>query len=168
MVHYHPFLPVFGENSRVLILGTFPSPKSRALGFYYGHPQNRFWKLLAEITGVEIAKTIEAKRKLILTNNLALYDVLGSCESTGASDSGITNVVPSDLSIILNYAPIEIVFSNGSRAYEFYQKYQLPQTKIPAVKLPSTSPANASYSLVKLVELWRCALETAAVSNDVK
>lgn len=150
----HTFEPVFNNNSKVLILGTFPSVKSRESDFYYGHPQNRFWKVIAEITKVENYRTIEEKKKMLLDNNIAIWDTIFSCNIIGSSDSSITNVIPIDLSIILEKCDIKRIYVNGGKAYELYNKYLLNTTGIEAVKLPSTSPANARWSLEKLIESW--------------
>ncbi len=151
----HPFPPLYGPDSRILILGSFPSVKSREQQFFYGHPQNRFWKLIAALLGAPVPETIEEKRALILGNHLALYDTIFSCEITGSSDASIKNAVPTDLSPILQTARIVKICCNGTKSWELYQKYQLPLTGIPAEKLPSTSPANAAWSLEKLTAAWR-------------
>lgn len=150
----HPVEPLFDENSRILILGTFPSPKSREGQFFYHHPQNRFWKVMAALTDSPVPETIEQKKELMLSNGFAVWDVIKSCSVTGASDSSIRDVVPADLSIILGNAPIERIFANGEKAYGLYMKYIFPKTKRPITKLPSTSPANASWSLERLIEAW--------------
>ncbi|MGL4990523.1 MAG: DNA-deoxyinosine glycosylase [Sarcina sp.] len=150
----HTFKAIFDENSEVLILGTLPSVKSRETDFYYGHPQNRFWKVIARITSTENYNTIEEKKKMLLDNKIAIWDTIASCDIVGSSDSSITNVVPSDLSIILNYSNIRKIYVNGGKAYELYNKYLLKKTGIEAIKLPSTSPANARFSFENLVEKW--------------
>lgn len=151
----HPVLPIFNEHSRVLILGTFPSPKSREARFFYHHPQNRFWKVMAALAEAPIPETIEQKKTLMLDNRIALWDVIESCRIIGASDSSIRDVVPADLSMIFNKAPIEKVYANGEKAWQLYMKYIFPQIKRPIIRLPSTSPANAAWSLEKLIEVWR-------------
>ncbi|HOA42250.1 MAG TPA: DNA-deoxyinosine glycosylase [Bacillota bacterium] len=156
----HPVEPLFNENSRVLILGTFPSPKSREGKFFYHHPQNRFWKVMAALTGPPAPETIEEKKELILSNGFAVWDVVKSCRVTGASDSSIKDVVPTDLSIILDHAPIEKIYANGGTAYKLYMKYSYPKTGRPIEKLPSTSPANAAWSLERLIEAWSVILES--------
>lgn len=155
----HPIAPLFDKQSRILILGSFPSVKSREQGFFYGHPQNRFWPLLAGLYNAPTPKTIAEKRDLALRHGIALWDVIASCEIVGSSDSSIQNVVPNDLSVILRAANIRAIFTNGKTADRFYQKYTLQNTGIPAVCLPSTSPANASYSLERLQEAWRVLLK---------
>lgn len=157
----HPILPLYDDHSRILILGSFPSVKSRESQFFYGHPQNRFWKLIAKLYSQPVPETIEEKRALILSNHLALYDTIYSCEITGSSDASIKDAVPTDLSLILSAAPIEIICCNGAKSWELYQKHQLPLTGIPAKKLPSTSPANASWSLDRLAEAWGSVLQSA-------
>lgn len=151
----HPIPPLFDGNSKTLILGSFPSVKSREAAFFYGHPQNRFWSVLANIYGVEKPLTIEEKKKLVLENNLALWDVIASCEITGSSDSSISDVTANDLSIIIENSRVDRIFVNGKTAEKYYNKYTYPKTGIKAVCLPSTSPANAAWSLEKLVEIWK-------------
>ena len=157
----HEFSPVFDSESRILVLGTMPSPKSRELGFYYSHPRNRFWPVLAEIFGEEIPKTPEEKQDFCLRNKIALWDVLKECEIEGASDSSIKNAVPNDLSIILNSADIKAVFATGTTAAKLYKKFIEPETKIPAIALPSTSPANAKVKFEELVEEYKIILKYA-------
>ncbi len=150
----HTFEPVFDENSRILILGTFPSVKSREQGFYYGHPQNRFWKILANLLNEPVPETIETKKAFLLKHGIAVWDVVASCDITGSSDSSIKNVVPADLSQVLDHAPIEKIFANGGKAYSLYQKYAFPITGREAQKLPSSSPANASWQMERLLGVW--------------
>ena len=151
----HPIPPLFSENSHTLILGSFPSVKSREAMFFYGHPQNRFWSVLAMIYGTNKPQTVEEKTKLILENNLALWDVIASCEITGSSDSSISDVTANDLDIIIKNSRIERIFVNGKTAEKYYNKYTYPKTGIKAICLPSTSPANAAWNIEKLVEKWR-------------
>lgn len=155
----HTFSPVFDENSRILILGSFPSVASREQGFYYGHPQNRFWRVLAELFSVPLPATVEEKRSLLLSRGIALWDVAASCSVTGSGDASIRDVVPNGLELILRTAPIAGIYTNGGKAHQLYQKYSQPLTGIPAVKLPSTSPANAAWSLEKLCAQWKQILE---------
>ena len=150
----HPFPPVYDGSSRVLILGSFPSVKSREQRFFYGHPQNRFWKVLAAIFGCEVPKTIEEKTQMLLANGVALWDVIASCEIAGSSDASIKNAVPNDLTTIFAAADIRAVYCNGATSYNLYQKYILPVTGREAIKLPSTSPANAAWTLEKLIDAW--------------
>lgn len=151
----HPIEPVYDENSRVLILGSFPSVKSREAMFFYGHPQNRFWRVLAAVCERPVPVSVEEKRTLLLEERIALWDVIASCEITGSSDSSIRNVVPNDLGRILNTARIEKIFVNGKTAEKYYRRWLLGVTKREAVCLPSTSPANAAWSLERLTAAWR-------------
>ena len=150
----HEFAPIYDEYSQILILGTLPSVKSRENHFYYGHPQNRFWKLLAYLTQAQIPETIEQKKSFLLEHHIAVWDVIRSCEIEGSSDASIRDVVPNDLSEILKIADIQTIYTNGGKAYELYCKYIYPANGIKAHKLPSTSPANAGYSLDRLKEAW--------------
>ena len=151
----HEFEPVFDEESRILILGTFPSVKSREMQFYYGHPQNRFWKVIAGITDSEVPVTIEEKKNLLLRNKIAVWDVIAQCEIVGSSDSSIKNVVPADIGKVLQNSNIQKVFANGNTAKKLYDKYILPKISVEIEGLPSTSPANAGYSLERLLEVWK-------------
>lgn len=151
----HPIPPLFSEKSETLILGSFPSVKSREAEFFYGHPQNRFWAVIAEIFGSEKPQTIDEKKKLILSNKLALWDVIAECEIDGSADSTIRNVKANDLDIILKNSRVERIFVNGKTAEKYYNKYTLPVTGIKAVCLPSTSPANAAWSIERLVGEWK-------------
>ena len=155
----HPIPPLYGDNSTKLILGSFPSVKSREAMFFYGHPQNRFWKLLALLFDEEPPATVEEKKKLILSHDLALWDSIKSCTITGSSDSSVKDVVPNDLGVILNNSLVTRIFCNGALSHKMYMKYIYPQTKIEAVKLPSTSPANAAYSIERLYEQWKIILD---------
>ena len=155
----HPIPPVYDKDSRVLILGSFPSVRSREEGFFYGHPQNRFWKVTAMVFGEEPPPSIDEKRSFLLRNHIALWDVIGSCEIDGSSDSSIRNVTVNDLSAILKTADIQEIFLNGKKAEQLYKKYLLPTVKRDAVCLPSTSPANAAWSIEKLVEAWKIIAE---------
>ncbi len=155
----HAFHPVFDSGSRILILGTMPSPKSRELGFYYSHPRNRFWPVLARIFGEDIPETPEEKANFALRHKIALWDVLAECDIEGASDSSIKNAVPNDISIILNSADIKAVFTTGTTAAKFYKKFIEPESKIPAISLPSTSPANAKVKFEELAEKYKIILE---------
>ena len=150
----HTFEPVFDKDSEILILGTLPSVKSREVDFYYGNPQNRFWKVIGILTGYNNYNTIEEKKKMLLENKIAIWDTIESCDIEGSSDSSITNVVPVDLSVILNNSNVKRIYANGGKAYELYNKYLLDETGIRIIKLPSTSPANARFSLEKLLNEW--------------
>lgn len=138
-----------------MILGSFPSVKSREEMFFYGHKQNRFWKVVSAVFGEATPETVEQKTEFVLKNRLALWDTIASCEITGSADSSIKNVTPNDLSVILNNADIKAIFTNGKTSHKYYRKYIEPKTKRTAICLPSTSPANAGYSLEKLIEEWK-------------
>lgn len=151
----HTFEPVWNENSTVLILGSFPSVKSREEGFYYGHPRNRFWKVLAALKGEEEPVSIDGKKEFLLRNRIAVWDVIASCEIKGSSDSSIRNVIVNDFSEILEKSKVSRLFANGKTAERLYKKYVLPETRVPITVLPSTSPANAAFSLEKLIDCYR-------------
>ena len=151
----HTFLPVYDENSELLLLGSFPSVKSREQGFYYGHPQNRFWKVLAAVCDCEVPQTIEEKKEMLLKNHIAIWDVIDSCDIIGSSDSSIKNVVPADIAGILPRTKITRIFANGKTAGSLYEKFSKESTGIEVIVLPSTSPANAAYSLERLTECWK-------------
>ncbi len=151
----HEIPPVYDKNSRILILGSFPSVKSREIGFFYGHPQNRFWRVLAQILEVPLPETIDEKRTMLLEHHIAVWDVIASCRISGSSDSSIKDVVPNDLNKILSTARIERICANGTTAWKLYGKYLKSSTGMEAVKLPSTSPANAAWRLERLVETWK-------------
>ena len=150
----HGFSPVWDEKSKLLILGSFPSVKSREVNFYYGHPQNRFWKVIAQVFQEELPHTIEEKKAVLHKNHIALWDVIKSCDIIGSSDSSIKNAEPADISTLLKAAPIERIYVNGSLAKKLYDRYVFPDTGMQAIKLPSTSPANAAFSLERLVKAW--------------
>lgn len=152
----HPIPPVYNKESRILILGSFPSVKSREGAFFYHHPQNRFWKVISALCRETLPTTIEEKKWLLLRNKIALWDVIESCEIVGSSDSSIRNVAPNDISIILKTAEIQKIIANGGTAYRLYMKYIYPETNREIIKLPSTSPANATFSLERLLEEWSC------------
>lgn len=148
---FHELPPVFDENSKVLILGSLPSVKSRKVGFYYMHPQNRFWRVLEEI----FKEKIEDKKEFCLIHHIALWDTCASCEITSSSDASIKNIVPNDLSLILKKANIVQIFTTGKKAHEIYQKYLYPVYKKEDICLSSTSPANAKKKLEDLVEEYK-------------
>ena len=150
----HTFEPVYDEHSEILILGTFPSVKSRENNFYYGHPQNRFWRLIAGLTKEPVPETTEEKKALLLKHHIAIWDVVQSCDIIGSSDSSIKNVVPADIARILRESSIEKIYANGDKAYRLYKKYCEKETGKKAEKLPSTSPANAIFTLDRLTESW--------------
>ena len=154
--HTHEFPPIYDKKSRILILGTFPSVKSREQQFYYGHPQNRFWKVLAALTNSPVPCAIPDKKALLLKNRIAVWDVIQSCEIIGSSDTSIRNVVPADIPHILNCSAIHSIYGNGKKACQLYDKYILSRTGMPIHPLPSTSPANAAFSLERLIQSWSC------------
>ncbi len=151
----HEFPALFDENSEVLLLGSIPSPKSREQGFYYGHPQNRFWKVLASVLNEPLPATIDEKRAMLLKHHIALWDVLDSCTIIGASDTSIEDVVPNDIASLLAKTKIKRIFCTGATAHKLYEKYCEKATGIKAVKLPPTSPANCAVKFEKLVEAYR-------------
>ena len=151
----HPIPPVYDKDSEVLILGSFPSVKSREEGFFYGHPQNRFWKVTAKVFDEKTPETIEDKKAFLIRNHIALWDVIGSCEIEGSSDSSIRNVTVNDISVILNSADIKAIYLNGKKAEQYYNKYLLPAVKRDGICLPSTSPANAAWNPDRLADAWQ-------------
>jgi len=155
MLYYHDIPPIFNEKSRVLILGTFPSVKSRERAFYYSHGQNRFWPLMARLLDEEVPGSEEEKTDLLLRSGIALWDVIRSCEIVNSSDASIRNVTPNNIIPILVQAPIERVFANGKWAEKLYKKHIYPSIGREIILLPSTSPANASYNMDRLVEAWQ-------------
>ena len=155
----HPIPPLFDASSRILILGSFPSVKSREGLFFYHHPQNRFWKVLAGVLEEPVPGSIEEKKIFLLKHRIALWNVIASCTIEGSSDSTIKNVVPNDLSGILSAADISRIFCNGGASFQYYKKYQEPRTGRAAVRLPSTSPANAAWTLPRLVDAWHVILD---------
>lgn len=152
---HHGFGPIYDENSDILILGSFPSVKSREQNFYYGHPQNRFWKVIAAVKRTDVPVTVQEKAEFLHRNHIALYDVVESCVIIGSSDASIRDVTVTDLRPILACGNIgNKIFTNGGKAYDLYMKYTYPALGISATRLPSTSPANAAFSLEKLIEQW--------------
>ncbi len=151
----HPIPPVFDENSKILILGSFPSVKSREQAFFYGHKQNRFWKVISAVFDEDEPKTVPEKKAFLLKNGIALWDVIASCDIEGSADSTIKNVTPNDLYLILNNAKIEKIFVNGGTAARFYKRYMEQKTGISAITLPSTSPANAAWGVERLTNYWK-------------
>jgi hypoxanthine-DNA glycosylase len=150
----HPIAPVFDPDSNVLILGSFPSVKSREQGFFYGHPQNRFWKVTAGVCGETVPQTVEEKRAFLLRNQIAVWDVIAQCEIKGSSDASIRNAVANDLSEILSIAKIRQIYVNGKTAEKLFLKYTAPVIGRTCICLPSTSPANAAWNLERLMEAW--------------
>lgn len=151
----HTFAPVFDKDAKILILGSFPSVKSRQNNFYYGHPQNRFWKVLARILQTDLPQTVEEKKTFLLEHHIAVWDVIESCTIMGSSDSSIKDVVVNDFSMLLQNSSIKTIYVNGGKAYELYHRYAEKETGIKAIKLPSTSPANAAWGLERLCEEWK-------------
>ena len=151
----HPIQPLYDKNSKILILGSFPSQKSREQMFFYGHPQNRFWKVLALVFECDVPESIAEKRNFILEHNIALWDVIASCKIVGSADSSIKNVVPNDVNKILSSANIKAIFVNGKTAEKFYNKYIKGKIEREAICLPSTSPANAAWSIESLYDAWK-------------
>ncbi|MBO4915007.1 MAG: DNA-deoxyinosine glycosylase [Oscillospiraceae bacterium] len=150
----HPFPPICTPESRVLILGSFPSPKSREAAFFYAHPQNRFWRVLAALFHEAVPRDVEEKKALLIRNRVALWDTIASCEISGASDASITNVVANDLQPILDGADIRAIFCNGAVSFKWYNALLRDRLGRDARQLPSTSPANAAWSLEKLINAW--------------
>lgn len=157
----HPIDPVYDKNSKILILGSFPSVKSREAGFFYGHPQNRYWKVLAAVFGEGVPETIPQKKAFLLRNRVAVWDVIKSCEITGSSDASIKNAVVNDFHEILKTADIRQIYVNGKTAEKTYVKYAKPALGRECICLPSTSPANAAWSLEKLADAWKIVREAA-------
>lgn len=155
----HTIEPVYDAQSKILILGSFPSVKSREMQFFYGHKQNRFWKVLAQVLECKVPEDIPQKRVMLTKHHIAVWDVIASCEITGSSDASIRDVEPNDLSRILSCADIRAIYTNGGKANQLYQKYIFPVTGREAYLLPSTSPANAGYSLERLTEAWKVIVE---------
>ena len=150
----HPIPPTYDSNSRILILGSFPSVKTREMGYFYGHPQNRFWKVTAAIFQEEVPVTIEERHAFLLRNRIALWDSIRQCTIIGSSDSSIRDVIPNDLHPILDSAPMEQIYCNGKKSWEMFHRYIEPRIKRTAIVLPSTSPANAAWTLERLIEAW--------------
>ena len=155
----HPIAPVYDSHSKIIILGSFPSVKSREMGFFYGHPQNRYWKVLAALFQEETPQTIPQRRDFLLRRHIAAWDVIRSCDIAGSSDSSIKNVTVNDLSEILSAADIRNIYVNGKTAEKMYNKYTAPRLGRACICLPSTSPANAAWNLSRLIAAWRIILE---------
>ena len=155
----HPFPPVYDAESEILLLGSFPSVKSREIMFYYGHPQNRFWRVLAAVYNADVPQNTDEKTRFLLKHHIALWDVLASCEITGSADSSIKNAVPNDLSVILSRADIRRIYTNGKTSEKYYKRFSEEITGRGSVCLPSTSPANAVWSLDRLIGAWKVIAE---------
>ncbi len=151
----HPLQPLFQADSKILILGSFPSIKTREYGFFYGHPQNRFWPLLERIFEESLGTDIEERRDFLLRHHIAVYDVIYQCDIIGSSDSSIQNVVASDLNPIFKVADIKNIFCNGGTSYRYYRKYHEKKIGVESIQLPSTSPANARFSIDDLYNQWK-------------
>ena len=155
----HPFPPTWDEHSEILILGSFPSVKSREMAYFYGHPQNRFWRVVAALYEDDIPLTVEERRAFLLRHHIALWDVIASCTIVGSSDSSIRDAVPNDIRPILAGAPIHRIYTNGQTSFRLYRKYILPEIGREAICLPSTSPANAAWSFDRLLSAWSAILD---------
>ncbi len=151
----HNIPPVYDKNSKIIILGSFPSVKSREEKFFYAHPQNRFWRVLAAVLSENVPQTVSQKKELLLSHGIALWDVIESCEIEGSSDASIKNAVPNDVMKIVNESGASRIFTNGKTAYNLYKKLVYPKTGIEAALLPSTSAANAAMSLEALISEWK-------------
>ncbi len=166
MTVIHTIAPVYDESSRVLILGSFPSVRSRENGFFYSHPQNRFWRTLAVVLGEPVPDTIAEKTAMLLRNHIALWDVISRCEISGSDDASIRSAEANDLSCILEAARIRRIFVNGKTAARLYKRLIEPKTGIPAVLLPSTSPANARWTPDTLREAYCTILNYLGDDNE--
>ncbi|MBQ6806431.1 MAG: DNA-deoxyinosine glycosylase [Lachnospiraceae bacterium] len=154
-MEHHNIPPLYDKNSKILILGSFPSVKSREGQFFYHHPQNRYWKVMAAVFDCKIPVTMEEKKAMILSHQMAMWDVISSCEISGSSDSSIRNVIPNDIGKLLQETEIEKIYTNGGTAHKYYQKYIRKQIGWDDIMLPSTSPANAAWSLERLIAEWK-------------
>lgn len=154
----HPLSPVWNENSRILILGSFPSVRSREAGFYYAHPQNRFWPLLARLFDEPLPQTTEDRRAFALRHGIALWDSIESCTITGSSDASIREAKPNDIARLIRQTGIQRIYCNGQQSYKLYQKYCAGSCGLNAIPLPSTSPANAAWTLDQLADAWKVIL----------
>ena len=151
----HTLEPFYNNDSKILILGSFPSVKSREIGFYYSHPQNRFWKVLAHTFNEEIPSSIKEKKELLKRNKIALFDVCATCDIKASSDASIKNVVPNNLEEIFNNSKIKVIAFDGKTAYNLYQKYFKDKYDVELISLPSTSPANATWDMQRLINEYR-------------
>lgn len=158
----HPFPPTWDEHSEILILGSFPSVKSREMAYFYGHPQNRFWRVVAALYEDNTPQTVEERHAFLLRHHIALWDVIASCTIVGSSDSSIRDAVPNDIRPILAGAPIRRIYTNGQTSFRLYRKYILPEIGREAIYLPSTSPANAAWSFDRLLSVWSAILDRSA------
>ena len=156
----HPLAPIVDEQCEILILGSFPSVKSREVQFYYGHPRNRFWKMMAQLLECDEPVTNEEKRKMLLEHHIALWDTIHSCTIVNSADDSIQDVVPNDIAGLIESTQIKRIICNGKASYRYYHISQESSTKIKAEVLPSTSPANAAYSMERLIENWKTIIKT--------
>lgn len=154
----HPLEPLYRKDSKILVLGSFPSVKTREYGFFYGHPNNRFWPIMEALFQEDLGREIGERKDFLLRHQIAVYDSIYQCDIVGSSDASIKNVVPSNLSVIFEEATIQAVYCNGGTSYKYYQKYHAEKSAIKGTKLPSTSPANARYRLDDLIEEWKVIL----------
>ena len=154
MIVVHNILPEYDKSSKILILGSFPSVKSREQEFFYGHAKNRFWKVVSAVFCDTEPVSIEEKKAFLHRHNIALWDVIKSCEIVGSADSSIKSVLPNDLSVVLDNSAVSKIFINGKTAYKYFKKFSENSCKIQAICLPSTSPANAGVSLNELIKTW--------------
>ena len=155
----HPFPPLFDEDSEILILGSLPSVKSREQMFFYGHPQNRFWPIIAMLLDEPAPNSIEEKKRLVLKHHIALWDTIYSCDIIGSGDSSIKNVVPTDLRPVVQGSKIERIFCNGQTSWKYFHRFQERELGIAATALPSTSPANAAWTIERLAQAWKVILD---------
>ncbi len=155
----HPFPPLFDENSEILILGSLPSVKSREQMFFYGHPQNRFWPLIAMLLDEPAPRSTEEKKQLVLKHHIALWDTIFSCDIIGSGDSSIKNVVPTDLKPVVQGSKIKRIFCNGQTSWKYYHRFQEKELGMEAAALPSTSPANAAWTIERLAQAWKVILD---------
>lgn len=162
----HNIPPLYDAEAEILILGSFPSVKSREGQFFYHHPQNRFWKVMATVLGCGVPETIEEKKRMMLLHHIAIWDVIASCDIAGSSDSTIKNVIPNDIGKLLRETEIERIYTNGATAHKYYQKYIQKKVEREAIALPSTSPANAAWSLERLSAAWKEKLKPDNVKNE--
>lgn len=158
-MEYHNIPPLYDGKSKILILGSFPSVKSREGQFFYHHPQNRYWKVMAAVLNCRTPETIEEKKRMILSNHIAMWDVIASCEISGSSDSSIKDVIPNDIGKLLKETEIDKIYTNGGTAHKYYQRYIKKEIGREDIPLPSTSPANAGWGLGRLIEAWKGKLE---------
>lgn len=166
MIVTHPFEPVYNNESKILILGSFPSVKSREINFYYGHPQNRFWKILENIFNEKIENNKEIKKEFLLKHHIALWDTIKSCQITSSSDSSIKKATPNNIDKIILNSNIQAIFCNGNTSYKIFLKFYKDKIKIPIICLPSSSPANAKYSLENLTNIWKSEIEKYIKNKD--